>query len=187
LNIRVLCILAAAAPALFAAGALADEIVFKEEFGGGKVKCEIYKEDDDYIHYIDIEKKMDCGCSREIVAKVIKEEGELIDVEEFFLKKARAAKDAKGREAAEKIAEELRKQREAAAAKAGTDNKTGERRVGKCLIKPTEEKTGIKVLPSKDTGSNEVQVDPFPDQSGGPATAPAEDPKKPKAGRTRQK
>jgi hypothetical protein len=166
-------ILAAAAPALLAAGALADEIVFKAEFGGGKVKCEIYREDDDYIRYIDVEKKMDCGCSREIVEKVVKEPGELLDVEEFFLKKAREAKDGKTREAAEKIAEELRRKREAESGKAGDAVKTGERRVGKCLIKPTEEKTGIKKLPTRDTGSNELQVDPFPEEGGGPAPAPA--------------
>jgi len=182
-----LCFLAAAVPALLAAGARADEIVFKEDFGGGRVKCEIYKETDDYIHYIDVARKMDCGCSREIVAKVVKEEGELIDVEEFFLKKAREAKDAKVREAAEKTAEELRKKREAAAAQAGADGKTGERRVGKCLIKPTEEKTGIKKLPSRDTGSNELQVDPFPEEGGAAAPPAAEDPRKPGPGRPRQK
>ena len=147
------------------AGACGDEIIFKEKFGGGKVKCEIYKEDEDYIHYIDIKKKMDCGCSREIVAEIVREDGELIDVEKFFLDKAREAKDEQAREKAEKLAEELRKKREAAEAE--KNRKTGEKVVGKLKIRPP---SSIKVITNKAGGSNELLVDPFPEEGDGPAS-----------------
>jgi hypothetical protein len=169
--------------------ARADEIVFKEEFGGEKVKCEIYKEDKKYIHYIDVKKKMDCGCSKEIVAKIKREDKQLIDVEQFFLKKAKDAKDRKAREKAEKIAGELRKKREAAEAaakKAGKPDTTGTRKIGKCLIKPTTEKTGIKILRSKDTGSSEILVDPFPDEDKKPKTEPPKSTKKPRKKRRKK-
>jgi hypothetical protein len=144
-----------------AAGGRADEIVFKKEFGGGKVKCEIYKEEDDYIHYIDIKRKMACGCSKEIVEKIVREKKDLIDVEEFFLKKAKEAKDEKARQKAAKIAAELRKKREAEEKEAGKEKK-----VGKLRMRPA---STVKILPSKDTGSNELLVDPFPEEDQAPA------------------
>jgi hypothetical protein len=156
-----------------------DEIVFKKEYGGEKIKCEIYKETDDYIYYIDIKKQMQCGCSRDIVEKVTKVEEPLIDVEAFFLKKAKASKDKRAREKAEAIAAELRKKRLAAEAKKKKDKKGKKedesegKRIGKCLIKPATEKTGIKILRSKDTGSNEILVDPFPDEDEKPKTKAA--------------
>ncbi len=153
-----------------------DEIVFKKEYGGEKVKCEIYKETDEYTDYIDVKKKMQCGCSREIVEKVIKEKKPLIDVEAFFIEKAKASKDKRTREKAEAIAAELRKKRLAEEAKQ-KEQKKGEKedesegkRIGKCLVKPATEKTGIKILRSKDTGSNEILVDPFPDEDEKPKT-----------------
>jgi hypothetical protein len=174
---RVLAVIAVAAGGVALCprdSARADEIVFKKEFGGGKVKCEIYKEDKDYIHYIDVKRKMDCGCSKEIVEKVVREKKPLINVEQFFLQKAKDAKGKKAREKAQAIAEELRKKREAEEkknkGKKGETGENGERRVGKCLIKPTTEKTGIKILRTKDTGSNEILVDPFPDEEAKPKT-----------------
>ncbi|MHC4914866.1 MAG: hypothetical protein ACYTGB_05185 [Planctomycetota bacterium] len=157
---------AAVCPARLSA---ADEIVFKKQFGGGKVKCEIYKEDDDYIHYVDVERKMDCGCSREIVEKIVKEPGELLDVEEFFVQKAKEAKDAKAREKAELIAEELRKKREAEEKQ--KENEFGEKKVGNLRIRPATEKAGMTKLRSTDTGSNELLVDPFPEEGDGPTPA----------------
>jgi len=164
-------LLAAAACGL-PAGAGADEIVLKKEFGGEKIKCEIYKESDDYIHYIDVKKKMDCGCSKEIIAKITRVEKPLIDVEAFFVKKAKNSKDKRAREKAEKLAAELRKKRLAEEAKNKKNkkkvDKTEGERIGKCLVKPTTEKTGIKVLRTSDTGSNELLVDPFPEEDAKP-------------------
>lgn len=50
----------------------ADEIIFKQDYGDGKsVQCQVYKETEDYIHYIDIKKDQDAGCSKAIVEKVV--------------------------------------------------------------------------------------------------------------------
>ncbi len=163
-SIALIC--AALCPARLSA---ADEIVFKKEFGGGKVKCEIYKEDEGYIHYVDVERKMDCGCSREIVEKIVKEPGELINVEEFFVQKAKDAKDAKAREKAELIAAELRKKREAEGK--AQENEFGEKKVGNLRIRPATEKAGVTKLKSRDTGSGELLVDPFPEEGAGPTPA----------------
>jgi hypothetical protein len=164
-------ILSALAAAVGAAPGRArgDEIVFKKKYGGEKVKCQIYKETADYIHYIDLKRKMACGCSREIVEKIVKAKKPLLDVEAFFLKKVQEARDAKEREKAEKLAAELRKKRLAAeaASKKQKDKKTDDskgKRIGRCLVKPATEKTGIKVLRTKDTGSSELLVDPFPEE-----------------------
>lgn len=158
----------------FCVSSMADEIVFKKEHGGGRVKCEIYREDDEYLRYIDIKKNEDCGCSREIVAEVIKEPGELIDVEEFFRKKAEKAQDEAGRERALATAEELRRKREAEAAAAAAANpkdpkvnEHGDKIMGKLRVR--DSKT-VKILPTKDTGSNEIMVDPFPEDEGKPVT-----------------
>ncbi len=155
----------------------ADEIVFKKEFGGGKVKCQIYKEEDGYIHYIDVDRKMDCGAAREIVEKITKSKKPLLDVEAFFLKRAKEAKGEKAREKAAKIAEELRKAREAAEKAAKT------KKVGKLKMRPATEKAGLKVLRSKDTGSNELLVDPFPEEDDAPEKTPPPE----KKGRKRAK
>jgi uncharacterized protein with FMN-binding domain len=88
--------------------ACADEIVLKQEFGGEKIKCEIYKEDDKYIHYIDIKKKMAAGCSKEIIAKITREDKPLIDVAEFFRAKAKEARNAQAREKILEILKELK-------------------------------------------------------------------------------
>lgn len=174
--LKRLAFLAALAGAALWSGARADEIVFKKEFGGGKVKCQIYKEEDGYIHYIDADRKMDCGCSREIVEKITKSKKPLIDVEAFFLKRAREAKGEKARAKAAKIAEELRKAREAA------EKAAAAKKVGKLKMRPATEKAGLKILPSKDTGSNEILVDPFPEEDKAP---PEKAPKKTGRGKAR--
>jgi hypothetical protein len=103
-------LMALAAVAALAAPAAADEIVFKEDYGDGKkVECQIYKEADGYIHYIDIKKDQDAGCSREIVESVTRSEKPLIDVEAFFKRKAAEAKDKAVADAALAKAEEFRK------------------------------------------------------------------------------
>lgn len=161
----------------FSLAARADEIVFKKEFGGGKVKCQIYKEEDGYIHYIDVDRKMDCGASREIVEKITKSKKPLLDVEAFFLKRAKEAKGEKARAKAAEIAAELRKAREAAAAAAKT------KKVGKLRMRPATEKAGLTILRSKDTGSNEILVDPFPEEDDAPKKA--DPPKKKGRGKAR--
>ncbi len=184
-------LLSATLMAVVACGAFSsargDEILLKEEFGGEKIKCEIYKETDDYIYYIDVKKKMDCGCSKDIVAKVTRVKKPLIDVEAFFVKKAKESKDKRAREKAEGLAAELRKKRlaEEAKNKKKVDETEG-KRIGKCLVKPTTEKTGIKVLRTQDTGSNELLVDPFPDEDEKTTTKPAPESKTPKRPRKRR-
>ncbi len=151
----------ALAAALLAGSAFADEIVFKKEYGGETVKCQIYKETDDYIHYIDIKKDQDAGCARSIVEKIVRDEKPLVDVQAFFLRKAEEAKDKVAADAARAKAEEARKAAEAAAAKtphAGT-------KTGKLTMRPMNESSGVKVVtaPGK-TGSSELIVDPFPEE-----------------------
>jgi hypothetical protein len=136
--------------------ARADVIFFKKEFGGGQVKCEIYKEEQEYIYYVDIKRNMDCGCARQIIDKIEYDEKDLINVEEFFEKKALAAKDENARRKAEDIAAELRKKRQA---KEKAD-KSGKKKKPKINIRST---TTVKVLKTKDSGSNELLVDPFPE------------------------
>ncbi len=140
----------------FAGLARADVIFFKKEFGGGQVKCEIYKEEQEYIYYVDIKRNMDCGCARQIIDKIEYDEKDLINVEEFFEKKALAAKDDDARRKAEDIAAELRKKRQA---QEKTD-KSGKKKKPTINIRAT---STVKVLKTKDSGSNELLVDPFPE------------------------
>ena len=158
---RTVALAALAGAALAWAGpARGDEIVFKKEFGGGKVKCEIYKEDDDYVHYVDVEKKMASGAAKEIIEKIVRQKKPLIDVEAFFLKKAKEAKGKAAREKAAAIAAELRKAREAAEKAAKT------KKVGKLKMRPMT--SGVKLLPARAGESGELLVDPFPEEEGGP-------------------
>lgn len=159
--------------ATFAAGsALADEIVLKKEFGGDKIKCQIYKETDDYINYIDLKTDQDAGCARSIVEKVTKSDAPLIDVEAWFLKKAADSKDKDAAEAARAKAEEYRKAQEAAK-KAAEGKKTG-----KLTMRPLNENSGVKQVPSAG-GNAELIVDPFPEEDANPPKPPAGKSEKP--------
>jgi hypothetical protein len=151
-----------------AGSALADEITFKKEYGGETVQCQIYKETDDYINYIDIKKDMDAGCARSIVEKVTRGEKPLVDAEAFFLRKAGEAKDKTAADAARAKAEEVRKAAEEAAKKAGTAPKTG-----KLNMRPMNEGSGVKVVTTPGgSGSKELIVDPFPEEDKNPPKPP---------------
>ena len=147
----------------------ADEIIFKQDYGDGKsVQCQVYKETEDYIHYIDIKKDQDAGCSREIVEKVVKSEKSLVDVQAFFLRKAAEAKDKTAADAAKAKAEEFRKAEEARAAAA---KKPGGEKKGKLTMRPITE--GVKVVaPSTPGGNAELIVDPFPEEDKTPPPPP---------------
>jgi hypothetical protein len=89
-------------------------------------------------------------------------------------KKAEKAQDEAGRERALATAEELRRKREAEAAAAAAANpkdpkvnEHGDKIMGKLRVR--DSKT-VKILPTKDTGSNEIMVDPFPEDEGKPVT-----------------
>ncbi|HOX07272.1 MAG TPA: hypothetical protein PK280_12785 [Planctomycetota bacterium] len=159
-------IAAGIAAVLLAGSALADEITLKKEFGGDVIQCQIYKETDEYINYIDIKKDQDAGCARSIVEKVTKSDKPLVDVEAFFLRKAGEAKDKTSADAARAKAEEARKAAEAAGKAAG-DKKTG-----KLTMRPMNETSGVKVVPSHGAGGgSELIVDPFPEE-GTPTVKP---------------
>ena len=156
-----------AVAAALACAAYGDEITFKKDYGGETVQCQIYKEADDYIHYIDIKKDQDAGCSREIVEKVVKGEKPLVDVQAFFLRKAAEAKDKTAADAAKAKAEEFRKDEEARAAA----KKAGEEKKGKLTMRPITE--GVKVVaPSTPGGNAELIVDPFPEEDKTPPPPP---------------
>jgi len=162
-RIATLCM---AAAALLAGVALADEITFKKDYGGETVQCQIYKETDDYINYIDIKKDMDAGCAKSIVEKVVKGEKPLVDVEAFFLKKAGEAKDKTAADAAKAKAEEARKDAEAAKKAAG------EKKTGKLTMRPMDETSGVKVVKSTGGAGTELIVDPFPEEDKTPPKPP---------------
>jgi hypothetical protein len=164
---RRIAVLSFTAAALFAGAALADEITFKKEYGGETVQCQIYKETDDYINYIDIKKDMDAGCARSIVEKVVKGDKPLVDVEAFFLKKAGETKDKTAADAARAKAEEARQAAEAAK-KAG-----GEKKPGKLTMRPMDESSGVKVVKSTGGAGTELIVDPFPEEDKTPPKPPA--------------
>ena len=163
---RRIVVLSAAAAALFAGTAAADEITFKKEFGGETVQCQIYKETDDYINYIDVKKDMDAGCAKSIVEKVTRSEKPLMDVEAFFLKKADEAKDKTTADAARAKAEEVRKDAEAARKAAG------DKKPGKLTMRPMDETSGVKVVKSTGGAGTELIVDPFPEEDKTPPKPP---------------
>ena len=157
------------APAEPAAG---DEIVFKEDYGDGrKVRCQIYKDAGDYIHYIDIKKDMDAGCSREIVESVARGEKPLVDVEAFFKRKAAEAKDKAVADAALAKAEEFRRAEEARkAAEKKAAEEAGAPKEGKLKMRPLS--NGVKVVTSGPSGTPELTVDPFPEEDKVPPKPP---------------
>ena len=157
-----------AVAAALACAAYGDEITFKKDYGGETVQCQIYKEADDYIHYIDIKKDQDAGCARDIVEKITRSEKPLVDVEAWFLKKAAEAKDKAAADAARAKAEEVRKDNEAAAKKTA-----GEKKPGKLTMRPMTETAGVKVVASKTGGSAELIVDPIPEEDKNPPKPPA--------------
>jgi hypothetical protein len=172
-----LLLLAAAALAAPAVPAAADEIVFKEDYGDGKkVECQIYKEDADYIHYIDIKKDQDAGCAREIVESITRGEKPLVDVEAFFKRKAAETKDKAAADAALAKAEEFRKAEEARkAAEKKSAEEPGLPKDSKLKMRPLTD--GAKVVKSGSGGTPELTVDPFPEEDKTPpkpAKKPAE-------------
>lgn len=164
-------LIALAATGLLAAAASADEIIFKQDYGDGKsVKCQIYKEDADYIHYIDVQKDQDAGCARSIVEKIVYSDEKLVDVKAFFERKAAEAKDQAAAEAARTKAEEVRKAEEARAAAEKQAAEAAKGKSGKLKMRSMSD--GVKVTGSGAQGAVELVVDPFPEEDQTPPPPP---------------
>lgn len=150
------CTVCIAAAAVLIGAARADEIVFKDETA---VRCEIYRETEDYVHYIDPAKDMCCGASKLIIKEVRHEDEPVVDVEAFLKRKAE--------ELAAEEAEELRAlvaQRAAAAEKKPEEkpNATDKPKEGKLTFRPMT--LGVEVVGDPNSNTPELIVDPFPEE-----------------------
>ena len=154
------CALAAAA-----ASAHADEIVFKD---GTTVRCEIYRETEDYVHYIDPAKDMCCGASKRIIQEVRHEDEPVVDVEAFLERKAEAL--------ATEQAEELRSalaRRAAGAKEKKAPAAIEEKGEGKLRFRPLS--VGVEVVGDPGSDTPELIVDPFPEEDLGREDEPEGD------------
>jgi len=160
-----MCILGLCAFAAAAAAAHADEIVFKD---GTTVRCEIYRETEDYVHYIDPAKDMCCGASKRIIQEVRREDEPVVDVEAFLERKAEAL-------AAEQ-AEELRSaiaRRAAEAKEKKVPAATEEKNEGKLKFRPLS--VGVEIVGDPGSDTPELIVDPFPEEDLGKEDEPKGD------------